>query len=250
MDDAELFAIEIETLWDRDAAGRLVQAFGREGSPAPYVLIGTMTQGYVLGFGANTPAIAVQLVQAVVREWRRFAPSGDASHPPVVLKNIDQLLPKFVPGVQFESGPGYLVPEGASFASDARIVRSTDDFAVREGIIAPPEANWAEDEWRDLLAGSLGPWAMVAMDNRAIAICHSARWATRGAEAGAWTHPDHRGKGFAAAATAAWANLVYGEGRLPFYSTSAENLSSQRVAERLGMRLIGWQWSWRPEKPG
>jgi hypothetical protein len=31
-------------------------------------------------------------------------------------------------------------------------------------------------------------------------------------------------------------------GRHLFYSTDAHNVSSQRVAERLRLRLIGWTW--------
>ncbi|MFG1701639.1 GNAT family N-acetyltransferase [Nonomuraea sp. M3C6] len=59
-------------------------------------------------------------------------------------------------------------------------------------------------------------------------------------EAGTWTSPAFRGRGYAATATAAWADLFSGT-RL-FYSTSADNHSSQRVAARLGLRNIGWLW--------
>jgi hypothetical protein len=31
-------------------------------------------------------------------------------------------------------------------------------------------------------------------------------------------------------------------GRYLFYSTDAENLSSQRVARRLNLRALGWMW--------
>jgi hypothetical protein len=33
------------------------------------------------------------------------------------------------------------------------------------------------------------------------------------------------------------------DGRVLFYSTDAQNLSSQRVAARLGLRPIGWTWN-------
>lgn len=46
-----------------------------------------------------------------------------------------------------------------------------------------------------------------------------------------WTHPDSRGRGIAAA------SLV--EGRVLFYSTSSDNLSSQAAAKRLGLRRLG-----------
>lgn len=105
--------------------------------------------------------------------------------------------------------------------------------------------NWTQDEWRQLLDGSLGPWASVVRGDRVVSLCHTAKLADRGAEAGTWTDPDCRGRGYAAAATAAWASLFAPGGRYLFYSTSADNRSSQRVAERLGLPLIGWIWRLR-----
>lgn len=49
------------------------------------------------------------------------------------------------------------------------------------------------------------------------------------------TVSSHRGKGYALKAVAAWAIAVRAEGRIPFYSTSWDNQSSQRVAEKLGL---------------
>ncbi|WP_066951337.1 GNAT family N-acetyltransferase [Microtetraspora fusca] len=63
-----------------------------------------------------------------------------------------------------------------------------------------------------------------------------------GAEAGTWTDPAFRGRGYAAATTAAWAGLLSADCPHLFYSTSADNLSSQRVAGRLGLRAIGRLW--------
>jgi predicted GNAT family acetyltransferase len=83
---------------------------------------------------------------------------------------------------------------------------------------------------------------MAVSDGEVVSICHCARLSDRGAEAGVWTDAKYRGRGLAAAVTAAWASLLAGSGRTLFYSTSAENVSSQRVAARLGLREIGWMW--------
>ena len=87
-----------------------------------------------------------------------------------------------------------------------------------------------------LLAGVLGPWAIGSIDGRVVSICHCARLAARGAEAGVWTDPGFRGQGHAAAVVAAWASLLAPTGRHLFDSTFSENWSSQRVAARLGLR--------------
>ncbi|WP_425568158.1 GNAT family N-acetyltransferase [Nonomuraea rubra] len=65
----------------------------------------------------------------------------------------------------------------------------------------------------------------------------SPRW---GAEAGTWTSPPYRGRGYAAATTSAWADQL--PGIHLFYSTSADNHSSQRVARRLALRPLGRLW--------
>jgi hypothetical protein len=46
-----------------------------------------------------------------------------------------------------------------------------------------------------------------------------------------------------------WADLLRPTGRVLFYSTDAANLSSQRVAERLRLRPIGWTWRLRAPAP-
>lgn len=83
---------------------------------------------------------------------------------------------------------------------------------------------------------------MVVDDGRVVSMCHTPRISSAGAEAGTWTDPKFRGRGYAAAATAAWADLLAATSPFLFYSTTADNRSSQRVAERLGLRQIGWLW--------
>jgi RimJ/RimL family protein N-acetyltransferase len=84
---------------------------------------------------------------------------------------------------------------------------------------------------------------MAVEDGRVIAICHTPRpMPAHTAECGVRTDSAYRGRGHAAAVTAAWASLLRPSGRHLFYSTDATNISSQRVAERLNLREIGWIW--------
>ena len=153
-----------------------------------------------------------------------------------------QLLNDSLGPVDLSAGPSYVIPLATAFASAAEVQRSGGEKTEVLRSQLPERANWSAEEWNLLLDGFFGPWAVATVGGQVIAISHSARLADRGAEAGVWTDPDFRGQGHAAAVTAAWASLLAPSGRHLFYSTSATNLSSQRVATRLNLRLIGWMW--------
>ena len=83
------------------------------------------------------------------------------------------------------------------------------------------------------------PWCALLEDGVVASICFSARLGKRGADAGVATAPAFRGQGYAAAVTAGWAAHPALEGHVLGYSTTVENTASQRVASRLGLRMIG-----------
>jgi len=146
-------------------------------------------------------------------------------------------------------GPSYLVERPAPVPGPQPIC-SDDPRAADVLGLRPP--TWEPVEWAELVAGGDGaPWAMLCRDGRVVSICHSARLTRAGAEAGTWTAEDYRGRGYAAAVTAAWAPRVAALCPRVFYSTSSDNRSSQRVAERLGLRRLGSLWTLRrPREDG
>lgn len=135
----------------------------------------------------------------------------------------------------------YLIEAPPSVTIDAAIVRS--DAPHPKGLRSCNPGGWHPREWIELLDGSLGPWTMVVDDRRVLSICHTPCPLTaRAAEAGVWTAPDARGRGYAAAATVEWAAMLRPSGRALFYATRLDNHSSQRVAQRLNARWLGWVW--------
>ena len=106
---------------------------------------------------------------------------------------------------------------------------------------------WESGEWAALVEGDLDGWAIALRDGEVVALCHTSAATARAAEVGVWTRPDARGRGYAAAVTAAWAGVQAPSGRRLFYSTSVDNRSSQRVAARLGLRPLGWMWKLTPQ---
>ncbi|MET7335289.1 GNAT family N-acetyltransferase [Nonomuraea sp. NPDC005650] len=226
---ADLLAVELGVIWRLDARGRL---------PGPEeVVIGVAADGLTAAVSADVPdPLAARLLDLVSQGAP--PPPGE---PPDVLARCDALLGG---GRAVSGGPCYLVRPPLRFEVPAEVLRSDDpSHAARVRPLRP--ASWEPEEWDELVAGGAGaPWAMIVEDGQVAAICHSARLTSEGAEAGTWTSPAFRGRGYAAATTAAWAGLLPGL-RL-FYSTSADNHSSQRVAGRLGLHAIGRLWKLTP----
>lgn len=136
--------------------------------------------------------------------------------------------------LEYSCGPVYSIPPALRIDPAVHVERDLARLAN-----ANP-GNWHPVEWRELLAGDLGPVAIATVDDRVASICHTPGPLTPStAEAGVWTHVDFRGRGLAAATVAAWSQFDFGDRQL-FYSTTRGNVSSQRVAARLGLPLLGW----------
>jgi GNAT superfamily N-acetyltransferase len=173
-------------------------------------------------------------------------PTDPRARPPA----LDACM-RLVDGAELQMGPSYVISDDASFDSDVTIICSGADVESPRGASRDPveslrganPGNWVPVEWNELLDGRLGPYAIAVIDRRAVSICHTPGPMTdRAAEVGVWTDPEFRGRGYAAATAAAWVPLVRAPDRHLFYSTDAGNRSSQRVAERLGARELGWTW--------
>jgi predicted GNAT family acetyltransferase len=76
------------------------------------------------------------------------------------------------------------------------------------------------------------------VDGAIAAIAFAARKGLLAADVGVFTLDAFRGRGLAAAVTAAWATLLPRHPML-FYSTTRDNLASQRVIAKLGLPFVG-----------
>jgi hypothetical protein len=241
MNDLELLKLQAEgSLDDR---GRVAGLYG--------IKVACCEVGQALFIGAQVPdAMAGELARifdqheasrsplARGSDSPRFARLADHSQPPAALEQCRPILGR---SLRVSGGPSYLI-EATSFDAGIDIKRSDLAKAFR---IANPR-NWHPIEWNELLDGILGPWTMALEGERVVSLCHTPGPMTaRAAECGVWTDPAFRGRGYAAAVTSEWAAML--SGRHLFYSTDAENLSSQRVAQRLKLRPLGWIWRLGPE---
>ncbi len=227
----DLLEAEFAVIWSE---GR------RDPEAPPSVVIGDAVDGLVLAVRSDLPP---ELTDRV----RRIVADRPARQVPVAV--VEALRPELGP-LEVTVGPCYDCSDPAPQPTPTvgRLIRSDHDDPDADGLRVPP--TWEPEDWRRLLAGAYGPWALVATADRVLSLCHSARLAPAGVEAGVWTADDVRGMGLAAAATAAWADSCRSLPGHVFYSTSTVNRSSQAVAARLRLPLIGRLWKLRPAGEG
>jgi RimJ/RimL family protein N-acetyltransferase len=229
LSDLELLTIEAEM--SMDDRGRLPGNCG--------VQISVARDGQLLFIGSEVPD---PLVPVLIDAFERSARAPGPDQEPPALAACRTILEPVCSPLSFHASLYYVIEPPVRAETPASIVRSDAPPIDRLRHLNP--GNWRPESWDQLLDGLRGPWAMALVDERVVSICHTPRPLTeRAAECGVWTHPDYRGRGYAAAVTATWADILRPSGRILFYSTNSQNRSSQRVAARLGLRNIGWTWN-------
>ncbi|MFF0725562.1 GNAT family N-acetyltransferase [Streptomyces sp. NPDC004134] len=143
-----------------------------------------------------------------------------------------------------EGGPSYVFPPALPPLRPPPLpLLVSDASGLRRARSLRRPANWEPGEWAELTTGTLGPWAMAIDDDTPVSICHTPASTPASAEAGAWTHPAHRGRGLAPHTVAAWAHLQRARVEALFYSTTTGNHASRAVARTLNLTPLGWLWT-------
>lgn len=78
--------------------------------------------------------------------------------------------------------------------------------------------------------------AAAVIEGEIVSLAHTFAWSPMYVDLGVTTHEQFRGKGMATAAAAIVAAEVQKRGKVPVWSTGADNLSSMRIAQKLGFR--------------
>jgi GNAT superfamily N-acetyltransferase len=232
--DAALIAQQMTTDFYADERGRLVSERIDDGAPAPHVVVVAARSALVVRFGVNVPDEVCVTVEQLL--------AGDVGAPsfpwqPTDSRDILEHLERTLGPCELAGGPSYVIPKGISMPL-------TCDIETYDGLDSERLRGRIPD---DDLAQTIGPWAVVLVDGVVASKCSTSRSSPVGVEAGLFTYPEFRGRGFGAAATAAWAKLV--AERTVFYYTWATNTSSQRVMERLAVPPFAWWWKIQPATP-
>ena len=231
IDTVRLMEMQVEALFRLDAAGRLRHVNEPEAPEAPRFFLGRTPQGNVWRCRHDLPSDAVRELGRIVA-GEPVAPALDGE-PPAGADAVIALLEMLAPVRDVWRGPAYAFPD------TALIARPTPAMAVTARNAALLQGDFT------LLRAPLDaiqPCLAVVADGVAVSVCHTARRSDRAAEAGLETLDAYRGKGYAVAATAAWATAVRRSGLQPLYSTSWDNEASRAVARRLGLVQYGEDW--------
>jgi hypothetical protein len=234
LSDAQRIEIVGETAFVLNANGRIVHNNEPTPTAGPrFWMAGCATGSRFLlheDVSASTAAKVAELMQDE-------PPLATINAAPRHLARYIELL-----GTEKESrGINYALPEDVSIACSAQRIWSGTDEGDRllaalassgmpHGLYAMGFINTGEF-WP--------PWCALLEDGVVASVCFAARLGKRGADAGVATAPEFRGQGYAAAVTPGWAAHPALAGRVLGYSTTVDNVSSQRVVERLGLRMIG-----------
>ena len=231
--DEQLMRIHVATLFNCDADGRIValgRPWSRPGGP-PRFFMGRRHDGNVWLFRRDLPD---RLTRKLEMLCRSEPPAKDLMRPPGVASAIRAALHGQSPITREYRGPAYLIPEGRQAPIDAVFITKEKGGLLEAGF------PWLLPHLRADL--DLGPVTAAIVKGSAASICYCARLSRSGAEAGVETLDAMRGRGYATAAVAAWATAVRQRGLLPLYSTSWENVASQRVAEKVRALCYGEDW--------
>jgi RimJ/RimL family protein N-acetyltransferase len=154
----------------------------------------------------------------------------------VTLPRLQDILTKFGCEESAHMGPAFRFPARLPEPTDVVMLDVANIETVQEYF--PDHYPWLADEFN-----IRQPIAAIVRNDAAVSICYSARLTPAAAEAGVDTEPAHRGQGLAVSVVAAWAEAIRRMDRIPLYSTSWDNLASQRVAAKLGLLMYGSELS-------
>ena len=224
----QLMRIQAETLYRCDADGRLRCVNEPGDPPAPRFFMGRTPQGNLWRFRHDMPAAIVQQLEALCGAEPAGTP---AEHPPLRYDAIRAILQAQAPIEEEFRGPAYRIPDSVQPPAGVVLISAANE---------QPLQHW----FLDLLpVDPQQTIAAVLEEGVAVAVCFCSRLNDRAAEAGVETVAAFRRRGHAAATVAGWAAELRRRGRIALYSTSWDNLASQGVARRLGMRMYGEDWS-------
>ena len=123
-------------------------------------------------------------------------------------------------------GVAYSTTQAIQTAGEAVEVTEANVYLLPDGFLEEGEIDF------------IAPSFALIKDAQAVSTAMTVRRTPRSIEVGVDTLEAYRGRGHAVDTTSTWVNAALTEGLVPFYSTSLDNIASQRVAEKVGLDLV------------
>jgi GNAT acetyltransferase len=220
-----LFLARVDALYRTDLNGQLESTNEWDSRLPPRFHLMRTAEGPIFRWRADVPDNIVRALSALCD---REPPDRAFETLPVHYDQYLEVLASHAPVAKVWSGPAYM--------SIRDTPPSLVPLNINEGnadLLCHYFKDWLPD------VPHRQPFVALIKDGHAVSICASARISPSVHCAGVETHYAYRQKGYASNADAGWACAVRSQNAVPFYSTSWNNLSSQRIAERLGFALAG-----------
>jgi RimJ/RimL family protein N-acetyltransferase len=221
----QLMDFHLEAMFTHNSANRIVQLNVPGGTEAPRFVLGRTAEGHVRRYRQDLPDDLVAELESLCGQERKPDPPDRM---PDHLDDYVRLLEAHAPVTQVWSGPAWWV--------------SLDDDASGGSIAITPKdvghLRGSMDDWVDDVP-QMQPMHAVVEGGKAVSICATVRFTDRALAAGVETVEAWRGRGIASRVVSDWARKVHVMGKIPLYSTTWENVASQRVAAKLGLVQIG-----------
>jgi GNAT acetyltransferase len=211
----------VEAKFQTDERGRLV------GSAPHFYLLRTL-QEVICRFHADLADDVVLRLEALSQRERRRPAQWQSEYG-------DYLTTLAAPNLcvaAMRAGPLYTFPDDIAPSCACVAINESNSHLLHNGL----------EEWLPDVANGWPFFAAIEGD-RAVAVCTTVAASQKAHEAGVETLAAYRGRGFAADAVARWACAVRSLGVTPFYGTTFDNISSQRVATRLGLSAVASEFS-------
>ena len=236
MEPLDLINIQLSALFLMDKNSRLtsIPEPGFDASElyaAPRFYMGRTRSGNIWRFRHDLPA---ELIHALDQLCHDEPIVAELAQPPQNREAIRAMLNDHKKVTEAWRGPAYWISNEMQLSAQSVLITEANKHLLN-----------AHFPWKLSSRSNFktAPLAATIYQDKAVSICYCARINAKAAEAGVETAESYRGRGFAGFAVARWAHVIGRQGLIPLYSTSWENISSQRIAQKLQMFHYGENWS-------
>jgi hypothetical protein len=219
--DNEIMKIQVSTLYVLNEENRIIRINERSQTSSPAIFIGKTNNSIFTYFRNDIP-------QLIIDEINKYTIDS------INIINLCRIIEKYKKVKDIWIGPAYRFNQHE--------ISSIDEAVT---VINGSNKQLLNKHFGDLIKelDDRSPIVGYIMNEEAVSVCCSARKTSKAAEASLKTVEQFRGKGLAQKVVYAWSKEIFRQGLIPLYSTSWDNLSSQKVAQKLGLVQFGMDFN-------